>query len=49
MRIYRTRPVPFNFLNGMGMRIILKKQEGVGMGVTRPKPTPLSSLIKIHE
>ena len=47
MEIYHTRPprpAPFNFLNRMGMGIVLNKWGGVGMEATRPKPTPLSSL-----
>ena len=38
-------PAPFNFLNGTGMRIILNKWGGVGMGATRPEPAPLPSLM----
>ena len=44
MGIYHTRPIPFNFLNGLGMGIILNKWDRVGMGATRPEPVPLSSL-----
>ena len=47
MGIYHTRPArpaPFKFLNGTGMGIILNKRGGVGMGATRPEPTPLPSL-----
>ena len=44
MGIYHTRPASFNFLNEMGMRIILNKWGGVGMGATRLEPAPLSSL-----
>ena len=43
MRIYHIRPVPFNFLNGTRMRIILNKWCRVGMGATRPEPAPLPS------
>ena len=35
MGISHTRPAPFNFLNGTGMRIVFNKRGGVGMGVTR--------------
>ena len=38
-------PASFNFLNRIGMRIILNKRGGVGMGATRPEPTPLSFLL----
>ena len=38
----------FNFLNGTGMWIILNKRGGVGMGVTRPEPAPLPSLVRIY-
>ena len=54
MGIYHTRPAPprpapFKFLNGTGMEIILNKRAGVGMGVTRPEPAPLSFLVStIH-
>ena len=41
MRIYHTRPVPFNFLNETWMRIVLNKWDEVGMGATHPKPAPL--------
>ena len=41
MRIYHTRPIPFNILNEMEMRVILNKRDGVGMGVTRPEPAPI--------
>ena len=44
MRISYTRPIPFNFLNWMRMKIILNKQGKVGMRVTRIEPAPLSSL-----
>ena len=47
MGIYHIRlpsPVPFYFLNGMGMRIISNKRGGVGIGATRPEPAPLPSL-----
>ena len=44
MRISHIRPVLFNFLNGTGMKIILNKQGGIGMGVTHPEPTLLPSL-----
>ena len=39
-----TRPAPFNFLNGMGMGIVLNKRGGVGMGATRPEPASLPFL-----
>ena len=45
MRIYHTRPTPFNFLNGAGMGFVLNKQGGVGMEATRPKPAPLPFLV----
>ena len=44
MGIYHTRPTPFNFLNGTGMRIVSNKRGGVGMGATCPEPAPLPSL-----
>ena len=40
MRISHTRPAPFNFLNGTGMRIVFNKRSGVGMGTTRPVVIP---------
>ena len=46
--IIPARPTPFNFLNGIGIRIILNKQDGVGMGATHPEPTPLQSLSLIY-
>ena len=36
MGIYHSRPSPFNFLNGMGMKIILNKWDKVRMEVTIP-------------
>ena len=42
--ISHTRPAPFNFLNGTGMRIIFYKRGRVGMGATRPEPAPLPFL-----
>ena len=45
MGIYHTRPVLFNFLNRTGMRFVLNKQDGVGMGATHPEPTPLPFLL----
>ena len=45
MRISYTHYAPFNFLNKTGIRIILNKWDGVGMGVTYPEPAPLPSLI----
>ena len=39
-------PITFKFLNGMGMRIILNKRGGVGMGATRLELAPLPSLFK---
>ena len=44
MRIYHTRPTPFNFLNGTRMGFVLNKRGGVGMEATRPKPAPLPFL-----
>ena len=44
MRIYHTRSVLFNFLNGTRMRIVLNKRDGVGMGATGPEPALLPSL-----
>ena len=44
MGIYHTRPIPFNFLNETGMRFVLNKRGGVGMGATRPEPAPLPFL-----
>ena len=44
MRISHTRVAPFNFFYGTGMRIILNKQGGVGMGVTRLEHAPLPLL-----
>ena len=38
-------PIPFKFLNGMGMRIILNKRDGVGMGATHSEPVPLPFLV----
>ena len=32
MKIYHTRPAPFNFLNGTGMRIVSDKRGKVRMG-----------------
>ena len=40
-------PSPFNFLNGTGMRIILNKRDGVGMGAIHPELTPLPSLLTV--
>ena len=48
MRIYHTRPAPFNFLNETGMIIILNKRNEVGMGATRLEPVSLPSLRKTH-
>ena len=45
MRIYHTRPAPFNFLNGTGMRIVLNKRDRVEMGAIDPKPAPLAFLV----
>ena len=45
MRIYHTHPVPFNFLNGTGMEIVLNKWDKIGMVATDPKPAPLSFLV----
>ena len=45
MGIYHTRSAPFNFLNCMGMRIMLNKRSGVGMEATHPKPALLPSLV----
>ena len=45
MRNSLTRPAPFNFLNGMGMRVILNKLDEVGIGAIRLEPVPLSSLM----
>ena len=36
MKIYHTRPLPFNFLNGTRMEIVMNKRDGVGMGATYP-------------
>ena len=47
MGIYHTRPIPFNFLNETGMRFVLNKRGGVGMGATRPEPAPLPFLILV--
>ena len=47
MRIYHIYLISFNFLNGKGMRIVLNKRGGVGMGATRPKSVPLPFLISI--
>ena len=43
MRIYHIRPALFNFLNATGMKIILNKWSGVGIGATRPEPILLPS------
>ena len=45
MGIYHTRPVPFNFLNGTGMRFVLNKRGGVGKGAIHPEPAPLLFLL----
>ena len=44
MRIYNTSPVPFNFLNETGMRIVSNKRDKIGMGATRchPYPNPIN-------
>ena len=46
MRISHTHPYSFNFLNGMGIIIILNKLDEVGMGATHPKLIPLPSLLE---
>lgn len=48
MRISHTYPpASFKFLNRIGMRIILNKQGGVGMGAIHLEPVLLSSLNEI--
>ena len=37
MKIYHTRPAPFNFLNGTGMRIVSNKRGKVRTGATGPR------------
>ena len=39
-----SRPAPFNFLNGTGMRIVFNKRDRIGMEATCPEPAPLSFL-----
>ena len=45
MRNSLTRPAPFNFLNGMEMRVILNKLDEIGIGAIRLELVPLSSLM----
>ena len=47
--ISHTRPAPFNFLNGTGMRIDFAKRGGVGMGATRPVTIPICVGLNVDE